>query len=108
MNDDPQVPLQILEDPYKLTSATAGEDAFEELTPETDVVILDRRMPGMSGDEGLEVIRERGFDCRGISYESLPPAPLLTEGPTIQCSRLLAFETTHREWTSTKGVCIAP
>lgn len=76
MDDDPQL-LEVyrhyLEDRYELDSATSGEAALEALSPETDVVLLDRRMPGMSGSEVAAAIRERGYDCRVAMVTALAP-----------------------------------
>ena len=51
-----------LEDDYRVLTAQNGEAALEHLDEDVDVVLLDRLMPGVSGDEVLEVIGERGFD----------------------------------------------
>lgn len=48
---------------YSVRTAYGGEEAVEQLDDEIDVVLLDRRMPGLSGDEVLTMIRERGIDC---------------------------------------------
>ncbi|HKJ59216.1 MAG TPA: response regulator [Halobacteriales archaeon] len=76
VDDDPQV-LDVyrsfLEGSYELRTATSGEAALDELTDETDVVLLDRRMPEMSGDEVAEAIRDRGYDCRVAMVTALTP-----------------------------------
>ncbi|MFP4625720.1 MAG: response regulator [Natronomonas sp.] len=48
-----------LEDSYEVLTATGGEAALEQLDESVDVVLLDRLMPGMSGDEVLSEIRDR-------------------------------------------------
>jgi DNA-binding response OmpR family regulator len=40
---------------------------------DVDAVLLDRRMPGMSGDEVLEHIREEGYDCRVAMVTAIDP-----------------------------------
>ncbi len=50
-----------LEDRYTVHTSYNGTDALETLSQEIDVVLLDRRMPDMSGDEVLTEIRNRGF-----------------------------------------------
>ena len=40
---------------------------------DVDVVLLDRLMPGMSGDEVLETIRERRLDCRVAMVTAVEP-----------------------------------
>jgi len=52
-----------LEINYRVRTAYDGEEAVEQLDDEIDVVLLDRRMPGLSGDDVLAEIRERGIDC---------------------------------------------
>jgi two-component system response regulator AdeR len=49
---------------YEVRTAYSGEGALAELDEAVDVVLLDRRMPDMVGDDVLAEIRERGLDCR--------------------------------------------
>lgn len=53
-----------LDDDYEVRTAYGGHEALEALDDDVAVVLLDRRMPGLSGDEVLEAVRERGIDCR--------------------------------------------
>jgi len=51
-----------------------GESALEAVEEGTfDVVLLDRHMPGMSGDEVLEALDDRGFDGRVIMVTAIDP-----------------------------------
>jgi len=50
-----------------------GEAALKQIDPAVDVVLLDRRMPGLSGDEVLDTIRERGTDCRVAMVTAVEP-----------------------------------
>lgn len=56
-----------------VTTAADGEEALERLSPAVDVVLLDRRMPGPSGDEVLERVRERGYRCRVAMVTGVEP-----------------------------------
>jgi DNA-binding response OmpR family regulator len=62
-----------LEDEYETRTAYGGEEALEKMDEDVDAVLLDRRMPGMSGDEVLEHIREEGYDCRVAMVTAIDP-----------------------------------
>ncbi|MFW6458336.1 MAG: response regulator [Halodesulfurarchaeum sp.] len=62
-----------LQEGYDVRTANSGEEALEELDEAVDVVLLDRRMPGLSGDEVLESIREAGYDCRVAMVTAVDP-----------------------------------
>ncbi|MFB6122152.1 MAG: HalX domain-containing protein [Haloferacaceae archaeon] len=62
-----------LSDSFRVRVANSGQEALDELDDEVDVVLLDRRMPDYSGDEVLEIIRERGFDCRVAMVTAAAP-----------------------------------
>ncbi len=47
---------------YDVRTAYGGEEALEKVDGDVDVVLLDRRMPDLSGDEVLKRIEERGLD----------------------------------------------
>jgi DNA-binding response OmpR family regulator len=53
--------------------AYGGNEALEELDDSVAVVLLDRRMPDLSGDEALAEIRSRGFDCRVAMVTAVEP-----------------------------------
>lgn len=63
-----------LEPDYEVHAASSGGQALAVLEDEdVDVVLLDRMMPGMSGSEVLEEIRDRGFDCRVAMVTAVDP-----------------------------------
>jgi len=62
-----------LEADHEVRRAASGEAALETLDDDVDVVLLDRMMPGMSGDEVLERIRERGVDVRVAMVTAVDP-----------------------------------
>ncbi|MFQ3320384.1 MAG: two-component system response regulator AdeR [Natronomonas sp.] len=58
---------------HETRTAYDGETALETLDDDVDVACLDRRMPGMSGKELLDAIRERGYDCRVVMLTGVEP-----------------------------------
>jgi len=70
-----------LSDLCEVQTANDGEAALELVTNDTDVVLLDRRMPDMTGDEVLEEIRARGIDCRVAMITAVEPDLDIVEMP---------------------------
>jgi DNA-binding response OmpR family regulator len=70
-----------LNDDYEVRTANKGEDAFEKLDDDVDVVLLDRQMPGLSGDEVLDRIREEGYSCRVAMITGVDPDFDIVEMP---------------------------
>jgi DNA-binding response OmpR family regulator len=58
---------------YDTETAYSGEETLEAVDESVDVVLLDRRMPQMSGDDVLSTIRERGLDIRVIMNTAVDP-----------------------------------
>ncbi|MFW5919524.1 MAG: HalX domain-containing protein [Halanaeroarchaeum sp.] len=54
-------------------TAYNGAQALDAIDEEIDIVLLDRRMPGLSGDEVLETIRDRGLDTRVAMVTAVEP-----------------------------------
>lgn len=63
---------QYLKTDYETQVATNGGEALTKLS-DIDVVLLDRRMPGMSGDELLDQIHDWGTDIRVIIVSAVRP-----------------------------------
>jgi len=59
-----------LEDTYTVRSASDGEETLRSLDTDVGVVVLDRRMPGLSGDEVLDWIRSQRYDTRVVMVTS--------------------------------------
>ncbi len=57
---------------YETEVAYSGSTALE-LAEDYDVVVLDRRMPDMSGDEVLAELRARDAPCRVIMVTAVDP-----------------------------------
>jgi DNA-binding response OmpR family regulator len=83
--DDEQPVLEFyascLEDDYRVRTAADGESALVELDPVVDVVLLDRRMPGLSGDDVLEHITDWHADCRVAMVTAVDPDASVVELP---------------------------
>ena len=66
---------------YDVRTAYGGQQAVDAVDDNVDVVLLDRRMPEMSGDEVLEEIRADGYDCRVIMTTAVEPEFEIIEMP---------------------------
>lgn len=62
-----------LEDQYTVRVAGDGTEGLDALDESVAVVLLDRMMPGLSGGEVLERIREEGLDCRVAMVTAVEP-----------------------------------
>ena len=58
---------------YETRTAYGGEEALEKIDDEVDIVLLDRRMPDIAGDDVLTEIRAEGFDCKVIMLTAVDP-----------------------------------
>lgn len=62
-----------LEKDWDVATAYDGEVALEKMSDAVKIVLLDRRMPGLSGDEVLDEIRDRGYDARVVMVTAVDP-----------------------------------
>lgn len=62
-----------LAETYEVTTAYSGQEALERVDESVDAVLLDRKMPGLSGRDVLERIREEGYDCRVAMLTAVRP-----------------------------------
>jgi len=58
---------------YDTRVAYGGQEALDAVDEDVDVVLLDRRMPGISGDGVLDNIRAEGLNCRVIMVTAVDP-----------------------------------
>ncbi|RQH01461.1 HalX domain-containing protein [Natrarchaeobius oligotrophus] len=62
-----------LETEWAVDTAYDGEEALAKMSDSVEVVLLDRRMPGLSGDDVLESIRENEYDSRVVMVTAVDP-----------------------------------
>jgi len=62
-----------LEPDYEVTRATGGSEALSLVSDAVDVVLLDRRMPKLSGDEVLAKIEDRHVDVSVVMITGVTP-----------------------------------
>jgi len=65
----------------EVRTAGDGEEALAAVDEAVDVVFLDRRMPGMSGDEVVEEVRARGYDPQVAMLTAVDPAADIVDLP---------------------------
>ena len=63
----------MLRDTYDVTVVNSGEAAIERLDSSVDVVLLDRRLPDVSGDEVLERMDKEQLGCRVVMVTAVDP-----------------------------------
>jgi len=66
---------------YDTRTAYGGEDALASVDEGVDVVLLDRRMPDLAGDEVLAEMRDRGLDCSVVMVTAVDPDFDIVEMP---------------------------
>ena len=71
-----------LQSEYEVTVARGGREALDVVDDAVDVVLLDRRMPDISGDEVLEELRSRDLDVKVVMMTAVDPGFDLVE---MQC-----------------------
>jgi Predicted transcriptional regulators len=59
-----------LAEEYTIRTASDGEETLRQLDTDVGVVVLDRRMPGLSGGEVLDWIRSQRYDIRVVMVTS--------------------------------------
>lgn len=71
-----------LADEYDTRVVYSGEAALEGMANhDIDVVLLDRRMPGLSGDEVANRLDENGCDAQVIMVTAVSPSPEMAALP---------------------------
>ncbi len=86
---------------YATRSAYGGKQAIEAFDETVDVVLLDRRMPELPGDEVLERLREDGHECPVVMVTAVEPDEGMVELPFDEyvvkpVDRLELLETVER------------
>lgn len=84
VDDEPGVVdlyVAFLESKYDVRTATSGIEALQACDETVDVVLLDQRMPDMSGDEVLAELRQRNFDGRVAMLTGVEPDQTIVEMP---------------------------
>ena len=76
VDDEPSVAdiyVRWLEADYSVRVAYGGAEALRKLDDQVDVILLDRRMPDISGDEILDSIRSEGLAPRVAMITAVEP-----------------------------------
>ena len=106
VDDEPEIAetyAHWLEETCRVETAHDGRAALAQATRETDVVLLDRRMPRLSGDEALERLRARGYDLRVAMVTAVDPDFDVVEMPF---DTYLTKPVTHDELAQTVATLV--
>jgi DNA-binding response OmpR family regulator len=123
VEDEPDVATTYelwLSDGYDVRVVHEGDEALDRLDDDVRVVLLDRMLPGLTGDEVLDAINERDMDCRVAMVTAVEPdfdivemgfdayltKPVWKDELTETVESLLArtdYSTTLQEYTSLVG-----
>lgn len=66
---------------FEIKTATDGKTARDALDETVDVLITDRRMPELSGEELAQYVATSGYDCRTVFVSSVGPDQSLCSVP---------------------------
>ena len=81
---------------YEVRIAENGDEGLDKLDEDVNVVLLDRMMPGLSGDEVLERIRSRELRCRVAMVTAVEPDfDILEMGFDAYLSKPIRSENLH-------------
>lgn len=110
-----------LAESYAVRTAYGGSQALEAINESVDVVLLDRRMPEITGGEVLEEIRGRSYDCLVAMVTAVEPdldiiemgfddylvKPISETDLRAQVDQLLSLAT-YDDHTSASDCCESP
>lgn len=71
----------VLASQYEVRTAHSGTEGLEVVDADVDVILLDRRMPGMSGDEVLAELVDRDVNARIAMLTAVEPTGEILEMP---------------------------
>ena len=60
-------------DAVSVRTATDGREAKEQVDGDVDLTVLDRRMPGATGDEVARFVRSTNADCTVVIVSAFEP-----------------------------------
>jgi len=66
---------------HEVRTANGGTEALDRVDEAVDVILLDRQMPGMTGDEVLDRIESTDYDCRVVMVTAVDPDYDIVEMP---------------------------
>jgi DNA-binding response OmpR family regulator len=85
VDDEPEVAdayaLRLRMEYDDVRTAYGGQEAIDAVGEDVDLILLDRRMPEVSGDDVLDAVRDGGLDCRVIMVTAVTPDFDLIEMP---------------------------
>lgn len=61
-------------DTFDIRTARNGQEVLDQLGPDIDLVLLERRFTDLTDEEILQTIEDRAPDCRVIMLTSIEPA----------------------------------
>lgn len=83
VDDEPEVcatyEMYLEGERFRTRVAEGGPEALLKVDDDVDIVLLDRRMPEVSGDEVLAFIRDWNLDCRVIMVTAVKPDASIIE-----------------------------
>jgi len=82
-----------LEQEYRVLTASNGDVSLELIRDEIDVVLSDRRMPGATGDDLLQRLRDHDIDTPVVLVSAIDP----TDAPEMSCQDYLTKPVTGAE-----------
>jgi two-component system response regulator AdeR len=100
VEDDPgcrEMNRDRIEGTYAVQTAGSGNEALDALEETIEVVLLDRRLPDMSGEEVLTAIQDT-TECSVIMYSGADPEP---DGPSSAADAYLVKPVTKEELLDT-------
>ncbi len=70
-----------LDEHYETMVATSGGEALTKLGPDVDLVLLDRRMPGMAGDDVIKRIDDWELEFQVVLVSAIDPGTDIIDLP---------------------------
>jgi DNA-binding NtrC family response regulator len=62
-----------LNDKYEVKTATSGQEAISKIDADVDVIVIDRRMPGLTGDDVIERLSMQELGIKVIIASGIDP-----------------------------------